>query len=74
MRSFGLSAGRKNARNCHKMMGEVATTDIQKAILNFTVNGSNAFRKLSSTVPSSVCGKKSAMGSSKNCPMVADAR
>ena len=74
LRSLGFKAGRKNARICQRMIGDVATTDIQNAILNLTVKGSSALMNWRSTAPLSPCGRNSAMGSSRNWPTVPAAR
>ena len=39
--SLGLSAGRKNARICHRITGEQATTEVQIDILKRVANASN---------------------------------
>ena len=66
LRSFGLSAGRKNARICHKIMGEHATKDTQNETLKRTLNYSNGSIAVSTAMPCASVGRNSAIGITRN--------
>lgn len=65
LRSFGFSAGKKKAKSCHNIIGEEATIELQKAILNLVPKDSKGV-SAKSCMPFSSCGKKSAIGNIKN--------
>ena len=72
-RSLGLSAGRKNARICQRMNGEVATMEVQNDTLNGIVNGSMLPMTLSCW-PFSLTGRKSLIGQMRMLITVGAAR
>ena len=57
LRSLGLSAGRKNASTCHRMMGMHATTDVHRATLKRIVNDPNTSKTFSAIAPEGSLGR-----------------
>ena len=74
MRSLGFSAGRKNARICHKMTGAHATTDAHRDTLKRTLKPSNGSSVVSRPWPSVFICRMSEMGHMRNRTSVSDAR
>ncbi len=70
LRSFGFSAGRKNAKICHSVMGAVAISAVHSATVMRTENASKAPSTFRATWPSSPLGMNSATGASRNCTTV----
>ncbi len=70
LRSFGFSAGRKNAKICHRVIGAVAIRDVHRATVRRTEKASNAPSTFKATWPSSPLGMNSATGASRNCTTV----
>ena len=69
LRSLGFSAGRKNARICHRMTGEQATTEAHSDTLKRTLKPSNGV-----SVVSAPDGRYSEIGIMRKSTTVAEAR
>ncbi len=67
LRSLGFSAGRKKARSCHRITGEVATIPAHTDIWKRTAKASKGSMACSDAMPlAGFTGKNSAMGMSRN--------